>query len=234
MIGVAALLATLLTFFRPLVKELVSPFERLKAHVARSMDNSAEVRKLKNEVAALAIVREENEALVQENLRLREALGYRERHGGRYVISSIINKAGAAVRRYGVLRVDKGSAAGIKDGAYVVTPEGLVGLVTSVSLSTSEITLITDPSIKISALVELPGGDAVYGILCGGSEENLYLKHLKESGGELTPHSRVLTSGLGGIYPKGLSIGTLTSRAGEVQPAVDFSTLEDVFIHCEE
>ena len=58
---------------------------------------------------------------------------------------------------------------------------------------------------------------------------------------ELPPRARVLTSGRGGVFPRGIEIGTLLgirtdsaglSREGEVLPSVDYSTLEDVFIRC--
>jgi rod shape-determining protein MreC len=75
----------------------------------------------------------------------------------------------------------------------------------------------------------------------GGTEERLVMKHIL-SAAEVPPRSPVYTSGLGGIYPKGIAVGTLLEvrndsdsprRVGEVLPAVDFATLKDVFIRRE-
>ena len=66
----------------------------------------------------------------------------------------------------------------------------------------------------------------------------LVLRHLTGEG-DLPPRSRVVTSGLGGVFPKGIEVGVLLgirtdadglSREGEVLPSVDFPELEDVFI----
>ena len=110
------------------------------------------------------------------------------------------------------------------------------GVVSSVSLHASEVLLVTDPSLKVACLVE---GAGARGILSGGTDEELVLRHLRGAA-VLPPRSRVLTSGLGGVFPKGIEVGTLlnvTNRIsgveGEVLPAVDFTTLEDVFIRNE-
>jgi len=79
-----------------------------------------------------------------------------------------------------------------------------------------------------------------FGILSGGGDA-LVIRHLKNAE-SVSPPSRVLTSGRGGIFPHGLEVGTLLdvrkdarglAREGEVLPPVVFSTLEDVFIRCE-
>jgi rod shape-determining protein MreC len=141
----------------------------------------------------------------------------------------------------GALRVDKGSLAGVAEGAVVSVPEGLVGRVVSVTPHTCEILLVTDPSLKVACEVALPGGDFLRGTLAGGSDERLALRHIL-SKAEVPPRSPVFTSGLGGVFPKGIAVGTLLEvrqdrdsprREGEVLPAVDFSTLKDVFIRRE-
>ena len=125
--------------------------------------------------------------------------------------------------------------------AVVSVPEGLVGRVVSVTPHTCEILLVTDPSLKVACEVALPGGDFLRGTLAGGSDERLALRHIL-SKAEVPPRSPVFTSGLGGVFPKGIAVGTLLEvrqdrdsprREGEVLPAVDFSTLKDVFIRRE-
>ena len=137
------------------------------------------------------------------------------------------------------IRVDRGSIAGVTDGAVVVVPEGLVGRVTLVTPHTAEVTLVTDASVKVACEVETVG-EKLRGILSGGGEDLLVLRHLSEAI-ETPPRARVMTSGRGGVFPRGIEVGTMLgvkrgadglSLEGEVLPSVDYSTLEDVFIRC--
>lgn len=232
LIGAAALAALGVLSFRPVARELVYPLERLKLAFKRKVANNPEVSRLKREKEFLELAMEDMAELKAENLRLRRALGYAEANEKLYVAAAVLSSGGAAAGNCKTIRADKGSLAGVREGAYAVTPDGLVGRVTATSPHTSDIALITDPHVKVSVYAELPGGGHAHGILSGGSEDILHLRYL--NGGEQpTAHSRILTSGLGGVFPPGLAIGTLISGEGEVRPAVDFATLEDVFIRCE-
>lgn len=233
LLAVAALATAALLCFRQLAQELVYPVERLHMLVARKWFRNPEVETLKRENAAMAVAMGEISDLLAENARLRAALGYAGRAGRDYVPAEVLSSGGAAAGARHTVRTGKGSLDGVAEGAVAVTPSGLAGLVTSTSPHTSEITLITDPALKVSVYVELPGGERANAILAGGSGGNLHLKYLKENGDRLAPHSRVFTSGLGGVFPGGLEIGSLISRDGDVLPAVDFSSLEDVFIRRE-
>ena len=191
---------------------------------------NAENVRLKREVAALALVRGENERLEEENDRLRSALGYARVHHGEWLAAPVLAESGGAVAR-GVIRVDRGSLDGVVEGAVAAAPEGLVGRVSSVTLHTSEITLITDPMVKVSCEIEEAGEMRLRGIIWGGDADRLELKY-PVGAGKLPPRSRVITSGVGGVFPRGIEIG-LYLGDGEVQPSVDFSRLDDVFIRRE-
>jgi rod shape-determining protein MreC len=125
----------------------------------------------------------------------------------------------------------------VREGDVVAARDGLVGRVRSVSPHTAEVSLITDGSVKVACEVETGDGARASGILSGGGGL-LSLKHLSGAG-DFPPRATVLTSGRGGVFPKGLEVGALLDvhadaeglvREGEVLPNVDFSTLEDVFI----
>ena len=208
------------------------------AGLFRGSAAQAENVRLRREVASLTLARGDVERLEAENARLRKALGYAERQQGVWVAAAVLSRGGAAAGSPSVIRVDKGSLAGVREGAVAAAAEGLVGRVTSVTPHTSVVTLITDRGVKVSCDVETGSGRRICGILSGGSEDLLVLRHLTDAG-EVPPRSRVLTSGRGGVFPKGLEVGTLLdvhtdaeglAREGEVQPNVDFSALEDVFI----
>ena len=251
LIALGAVATAVVVFSRGTALEAVFPVERacraLSGKVwsrvkgaCRGAAASAENEALRREVAALALARDEAARLEAENARLRRVLGYTERNPEAWLAAEVLASGGAYGPRR-TLRVDKGSLSGVCEGAVVVVPEGLVGRVESVTPHTSEIRLVTDPSVGVGCEVSLPGGGALRGTLAGGTEERLVLKHIL-SAAEVPPRSPVYTSGLGGVYPKGIAVGTLLEvrndsdsprREGEVLPAVDFATMRDVFIRRE-
>lgn len=252
LIALAAVLTAVMCFSRAAGVEAMYPFQRAWRAVSNRVGSrisgawrgaaaSAENVRLKREVAALALARDDLARLEAENERLRRALDYSESERGVWLAAAVLSRSPALASGRHVLRTDKGSNAGVAEGAVVTVPEGLVGRVVSVTSHTSEILLVTDPSLKVSCEVALPGGDFLRGTLAGGSDERLALKHIL-SKAEVPPRSPVFTSGLGGVFPKGIAVGTLLEvrqdcdsprREGEVLPAVDFSTLKDVFIRRE-
>ena len=243
-----------LAVFREVSIEAVYPVERARLAFMRKVWTrmkgffqgaaaSAENGRLKRDIAALAMVMSENERLEAENARLRDALGYARRLKGTWIAAPVLSEGGAAAGVRQTIRVGKGSLAGVSEGQVVTVPEGLVGRVASVTPHTAEIRPITDPALKVSCLVEGASRRAT-GILAGGTDDMLVLTHLTADVA-LPPRARVLTSGLGGVFPAGIAVGTFLSavqnadgsapgvRTGEVQPAVDFMALEDVFIRDE-
>ena len=251
LIALGAVATAVVVFSRGTALEALFPVERACSAFSdkvwsrvkgacRGAMASAENVALRREVAALALARDEAVRLEAENARLRRALGYVERNPETWLAAEVLaSVCSYAPRR--TLRVGKGSLSGVCEGAVVVVPEGLVGRVESVTPHTSEIRLLTDPSIGVSCEVSIPGGGTLRGTLAGGTEERLVMKHIL-SAAEVPPRSPVFTSGLGGIYPKGIAVGTLLEvrndsdsprREGEVLPAVDFATLRDVFIRRE-
>lgn len=174
-----------------------------------------------------------------------------------WIPAPILSRNGATGAK-SFLRVGKGSLHGIAKGSAVAAPDGLVGIVSDVSLHTCTVKMITDPSVKVSCRLEMDnaGTGAIYGIVSGTGARTiaeteavvlyaanpLHIGHLK-NGIQPPPHTKIVTSGLGGIFPKGILVGTLVSnprndpsrleQEGDVMPAVDFPALEEVFIRHE-
>ena len=200
---------------------------------------AADNRRLAAENARLKMLLADHDALAAENARLRNALDFEANRPGEWIAAPVLSRGGT-LGVGDVLRVGKGSGAGIRKGAAVAAPQGLVGRVTEVSPHTAEVRLVTDPAVKVAC--EMAAGEdgrqTAFGILAGGR-----LIHLKRDI-ILKPRTKIITSGLGGVYPRGLTVGFLVHGAhedetqleqeGEVTPAVDFPSLEDVFIHREE
>ena len=247
-IALAAAVTAVIVAWRPAAAEVVYPVERAKRTFSqkvwtrvtgffRGAAAQAENVRLRREVESLAVLRGDVERLEAENARLRRQLGYVEREPGAWIAAGVLSTGGAACAGDRI-RVNKGTIAGVAVGAVVAVPDGLVGRVVAVSPHTCEVALLTDASVKVACEVESASGRALSGILCGGDGDMLLLRHVIGSG-EPPPRARVLTSGRGGVFPRGFEVGFFIgvredgsglSRIGDVQPAVDYSALDDVFI----
>jgi len=209
---------------------------------------------LERDVARLQIEAAETEALEAEVARLRSLLDFSPQASGRWVAAPVISRGGTSAVWQSV-RLGKGAKHGVHKGDPVVVPEGVVGRVTDVSAHTCEVMLVTDPNSRVACELDVPGEGAgvVRGILFGGgshaaADSELTLLYvvdplrLRFLGREFepAPRTRVVTSGLGQIFPKGLTVGYLLesrleknglSREASVVPAADMAALDTVFIH---
>ncbi len=225
---------------------------RLQAVVSRAR-NAARVSMLERDVARLRMALAETETLEAEVSRLRVLLDFSPPIACRWQAAPVLSRGGTAAVWQSV-RLAKGSLHGVRKGDPVVVPDGVVGRVTEVSPHTCEVMLITDPNSRVACELETPGEGVgvVRGILYGGGArptanpvltllyvvEPLRLRYLARDF-EPPPRTRVVTSGLGPTYPKGLTVGYLLesrlesdglSREAAVMPAVDMAALDEVFI----
>lgn len=130
--------------------------------------------------------------------------------------------------------INKGSSDGVKQGMPVVTVEGIVGQIMSASPNYAKVLLATDPNSAIDVIVQRT---RTKGIIKGdGANYQLHyvLKNL-----EINEGDAIVTSGLDGVFPNGLQVGTVTkiteSRRGmfqkiDIKPSVDLSQLEYLII----
>ena len=237
--AVAVALAAAYFAFRSATAESVYPIEKavrffrrgVVARVAgafRGAEARAENARLKRQVMALAVLVDDVERLEKEHVRLRKLPDCRARLPGRWIAAGVLSRGGGAVDTGGMLRIDKGSLSGVRKDAVVVVPEGLVGKVSSVTAHTAEVILVIDPRLNVSCVFEKPGAKA-YGILSGGTEDRIAVKYMTPGAETAGAGSRVLTSGLGGVFPPGFVVGDYTGD-GAVASRVDFSSLEDVLV----
>lgn len=227
---------------------------RLRGMFSR-MDLAIENRRLKEENAALRM-----ELTVRDSRAVSSAPGTSQQLPITNWISAPVLSRNGVVGVKGYLRVGKGTLAGVKAGAPVAVPKGVVGRVLSVTPHTCDVRLISDPSMRISCEIETsdPSSGPVYGILYGGGAtcvaaeadasvlyfvNPLRMRHMRQRL-DLPPRAKIITSGLGGIFPRGLVVGflldgqhvdeTRLEREGDVVSAVDFPALETVFIRRED
>lgn len=139
-----------------------------------------------------------------------------------------------------VLFINKGKSDGILEDMAVMTPDGLIGKVSQTSEYTAKVQLITGGgrTNRISAMIQ--GQKLLYGIIEGDvTEEGKLLLERIPVDGKVKEGMSVTTSGLGGIFPKGLNIGKVVSAYKDehgltqtvvVEPAADFYQIEEVMV----
>jgi rod shape-determining protein MreC len=174
----------------------------------------------------------EQEALLA-NARLNELLQLKKTLQYPAVAASIIGEDGAPW--FKTLTVDRGEADGFQEGMPVVASDGVVGQVVKVSGNSSRVLLITDHSSAIAAIVQR---SRARGVVRGAGSGRLTLEFaIRED--DVKVGDQVVTSGIGGTFPKGLPIGEVTMvRKGEygifqtveVRPAAMISRLEEVLV----
>ncbi|MEX3744855.1 MULTISPECIES: rod shape-determining protein MreC [Lysinibacillus] len=136
--------------------------------------------------------------------------------------------------------LDKGSSHGVEKNMAVMTAKGLVGKVTVVTPFTSEVELLytSNPNYRVSAMVL--GDTEAYGLIEGFDKERneLIMKRI-DSSLPVKKGQQVVSSGLGGIFPKNVPIGEITevstddfglTKMAYVKPSADFSILDYVVI----
>jgi len=168
--------------------------------------------------------------------RLRHALNYRERSVFKLVPAEVIARDASTWWR--TVTINRGKEDGVEGDMPVVTDEGLVGKTTTVSANISVVLLVSDENCKVAASVE---GSREQGIVSGervaaGITPLLDLNFLSKQA-DLKPGQKAFTSGVGGVFPSGIPIGTVkTFRIRELDgqaqltPSVDLTHLEDVFV----
>ncbi len=131
--------------------------------------------------------------------------------------------------------LDRGRSRGVRSGMPVVTDRGVVGLVTATTAHAARGMLLLDRESAIDAIVQR---SRARGIVRGTGTQELEFVFVVR-GDDVRQGDEVITSGVGGVYPKGLRIGTVRSveadeelllHTARVEPAVDFGRLEQVFV----
>jgi rod shape-determining protein MreC len=146
-------------------------------------------------------------AIARENDQLRTLLGWQRQVPWRLKLANVVMRDPANWWR--TVQIDLGSRDGIQTNQPVLTAEGLVGRVSAVSYVSSQVVLVGDQNCRVSAMVENATHDM--GVLTPGGPLDSSLVQLGylASSANLKPGQDVLTSGLGGIFPRGIPIGKI-------------------------
>lgn len=137
------------------------------------------------------------------------------------------------------LLISQGARDGVRVNMPVVTPQGLVGHVMEVFPGTAKVRLLMDPGASAAAIVQRPQSRAV-GIVEGiPSQPSLLRMKNVARDADVIKGDKIMTSGLGGLYPKGLLVGEVSDVVDDeggllknamIRPAADISRTEEVFV----
>ena len=252
----AALLAAVLAIgaqilgFDPLtsaLEVLATPFRAAVANWTQAQydrnfryeDLAADNEALRRRVAQLEQDAIAGQDAQRENERLRDLLGLREeRPELQYRDAAVVR--GASSNWTADFTIDRGSAGGVEVNDCVIDQYGhLVGVVTEAGPNSSRVTTILDPTLELGGRVARTDEDAILeGDFTLMQEGLLRLSFVSEQA-KLVTGDQVTTSGLGGVYPPGLAVGTVrslhveedgVSRYAQVEPAADIAGTQYVYV----
>jgi rod shape-determining protein MreC len=190
-------------------------------------------KRLREELAKCLAARNKYREAVATNIRLSKLLKLKESLPPPVLTARIVGKDPSLW--FKTVIIDRGSADGVKKGMPAVTVEGIVGQVLDTSPHFAKILLATDPNSAIDVLIQ---PSRVQGIIKGRDDEEFELHYVLKNC-DVRKGDHIITSGLGGVFPKGLSVGTVShavrNRRGmfqkiKITPAVDFNQLENLLI----
>jgi rod shape-determining protein MreC len=207
--------------------------QRIYTGYVNLIDVHQENRALREKIDLLENKLHEQREIEIENLRLRKLLSFQESVPFGLLPSKVIGKGFNSWSR--TLLINQGSRAGVSKGMAVVRPEGVVGRILSVSPNFSLVQLIIDSNSDIPSIFQRSRAE---GIVEGKISNQCRVKYLNRKA-DVQQGDLVISSGLGGVYPKGLIVGTVFAvqkkpyglfQEVTITPAVDFSKMEEVFV----
>lgn len=196
----------------------------------------SENKELKSRNNELETQLRELEIIKAENAKLQEYASLTEKYQDYSTIPAYVIDRDVSNYSSNIV-INVGSKQGIEKNMTVIADKGLVGHVISVTDNTAKVQVIVDSASSVSSMISTSEDS----IICRGSVENnktLNASYINTSS-ELLVGDSVVTSGLGGIYPKGITIGTIkqvintsniTDRYAIIDTAVDFSKLYTVLV----
>lgn len=201
-------------------------------------DNWNELDELKKENEGLKAEQAHYSEILAENIRLKNLLSFKQGYTQyRLTGASVIS------RDYGgwthTMVIDRGEDSGLQKYMPVIVPSGLVGFVSEVYQNSARVQLLLDPRTSVGGIVQRPTSRVV-SMVSGnsGNPGQLAFTNLPKEA-DVIKGDTIVTSGYGGVYPKGLVIGTVDkvdvdaiggTQIANITPAADFSHMEEVFV----
>ena len=223
---------------------LVAPFQKIISHSTRFLRDiwehyfslvsvAEENERLQKEAQKAFALAHRNEELVQANNRLRQLFDLGQELQRPVVAAQVVGKDPSPW--FQTVLVDKGRENGVEIGFPVINAQGVVGLIVEATALYAKVMLITDPNSAVDAVVQK---SRARGIIKGGTSGYCVFNYVLRKH-DLTVGDSVVSSGMDGVFPKGMPIGKVAEiekkEAGifqdvTVTPYVDFERLEEVLV----
>jgi rod shape-determining protein MreC len=229
--------------FEDAVLSITRPFQRLATWTTRGLREvwgnyvylagvQRDNQRLREELKWL---RQENHRYLEAYLqyqRLQRLLNFREQTPLDVVAAEVVGRNSNSWTE--IIYINRGTRDKVAKGFPVVTHDGLVGQVIHAAPALSQVMLLTDFRSGVDALVQRT---RVSGVVSGRGRDLAALKFLP-AGADIQPGDRLISSGMGGVFPKGLIIGEVKAIPSngrqppqvEIRPNVDFAHLEEVLV----
>ena len=220
------------TIARMLTMSVFFPIQFTFQQVTRARNIFAENRRLKEELTSLRTSASLLEEKAAENKRLRELLGFSEDLPYTLIPARVVAREPSQL--YRSLVINAGSRHGVGLYMPVVTKDGIVGKTVQVMRHISLVQILQDPSARTSVMTKRSRS---VGILETENGRDFFIRHRTHV--EVGPRDTIITSGLGGIYPKGLLVGFVREieeghdplfKKTHLKPSVDFDHVEELFV----
>lgn len=197
----------------------------------------AEIDKLNEELAEVKTNSQISSDVESENQKLRELLELKESYSSGWVTVAAEVTSREADNWYEKLTINKGSKDGISENMAVVDQNGLVGKIINVTPNTSEVLLIIDSAGSLGGMMQK---SSIQGVLQGiGGGKGLITMTKLPYNADIQLNDVVITSGVGGVFPAGLLVGTVVkvntsadglSKEAIVEPYADFNDIQFVLV----
>ena len=236
-----------MSFFESLVVGITSPIQKAVLGVIGGIGGvwrgyfylvglEKENRALQQEVSELKLQLNRYREADLANERLRALLNFKKAIATPLLPAQIV--AFDPSGWFQTILIDKGRSDGVSQDMAVVNSEGLVGRVIGVSNHHAKVLLILDGNSAVDAFIQR---SRARGVLMGLGRELCLLKYVQRNE-DVQVGDQVISSGMGGVFPKGLLLGTVQEvvrgsfglfQRVEVKPTVNFSRLEEVMVAIE-
>lgn len=196
-------------------------------------DAKEEARRLSDENSKMAVQMQMLKEVEVENNRLRKLLNFVKSVDVRFVAGQVLSADPSFL--YKSIRLNRGEDEGVSPGMAVVAAQGAVGVVMRVLAGSADVLLLTDPNSNLDVIVSR---NRRRGIL-EGSTGNAMLFKYSDRGSRVQVGDEIITSGLTGAFPRGISVGRVArikleadgiTQVIEVEPSVNFSEVSEALI----
>ncbi|MEA2030399.1 MAG: rod shape-determining protein MreC [candidate division Zixibacteria bacterium] len=212
---------------------LYSPFFKIRGSYEILISQDAENMRLRELLTRASLKISSFTEALRENKRLRNALGFEQPQGYRLMPAEVISVSGYQTPTTAI--INRGSDNTIMLNQPVINQDGLIGRISLVTLDFATVQLLTDPANRVAGRI---ASSREMGIVKYTSDEGMILDNFSLHG-SIEVGDTVVSSGLGGVYPAGLTVGVVKSVERDedlpfcritLKPTANFHSIEELFV----